>query len=264
MSEKENVLWTLREDTLISDLKEGKRVDGRKLDEVRKITIQKEGVSENAHGIARVKLGNTDVIAGVKIDVATPYPDSPDEGAITIGAELLALASPDFEAGPPGQEAIELSRVVDRSIRESKAIDFKTLGLVSGEKCWMVIIDIYVLNQDGNLFDACSIAAVSALLDAKMPKLDKEYKIIKGEYEGKLKLLKKPVMSTFAKVGNTIVLDPCMEEETAASARFSIGIADDDHICAFQKGGSGSFLPDEVDYCIDQAFKNAKHIRKLL
>jgi len=127
MSSKENVLWTLRQDSLAAQLKEGKRADGRKLDEVRQIHIQKEGVSENAHGIARVKLGNTDVIAGVKIDVATPYPDSPDEGAITVGVELLALASPDFEAGPPREDAIELSRVVDRGIRESKAIDFKTL-----------------------------------------------------------------------------------------------------------------------------------------
>jgi len=264
MSSKENVLWTLRQDGLAAQLKEGKRADGRKLDEVRQIHIQKEGVSENAHGIARVKLGNTDVIAGVKIDVATPYPDSPDEGAITVGVELLALASPDFEAGPPREDAIELSRVVDRGIRESKAIDFKTLSIVSGEKCWMVIIDIYILNHDGNLFDAASIAAVSALLDTKLPKLNDEYKIIKGEFAGKLKLSKKPVMSTFAKVGSTVILDPDMEEEAAASARFSVGIADDDTISAFQKGGSGSFTAEEVNHCIETAFKNAKHIRKVL
>ena len=264
MSDKENVLWTLRQHSLISQLKEGKRSDGRKPDETRKIHIQKEGVSENAHGIARVKLGSTDVIAGVKMDVATPYPDSPDEGSITVGAELLALASPDFEVGPPREEAIELSRVVDRGIRESGAIDFKSLSIVSGEKCWMVIIDIYILNQDGNLFDAASIAAVSALLDTKIPKLDGENKIVKGEFAGRLKLSKKPVMSTFAKIGNTVVLDPDMEEETAAAARFSIGIADDDHISAFQKGGSGSFTPEEVNNCIETAFKNAKHIRKVL
>ena len=264
MSEKGNVLWTLRQDSLTSQLKEGKRAGGRKLDETREIKILKEGVSENAHGIARVKLGNTDVIAGVKLDVATPYPDSPDEGAISVGVELLALASPDFEAGPPREDAIELSRVVDRGIRESHAIDFKALSIVPGEKCWMVIIDIYVLNQDGNLFDAASIAAASALLDTKIPKINDEYKIIRGEFSGKLKLSKKPVMSTFAKIGSTVVLDPDMEEETAASARFSIGIADDDTICAFQKGGSGSFTHEEISHCIELAFKNAKHIRKLL
>src|SRR3989344_5057093 len=255
MSEKGNVLWTLRQDTLSSQLKEGKRNDGRKLDEIREIKIQREGVSENAHGIARVKLGNTDVIAGVKLDVATPYPDSPDEGAISVGVELLALASPDFEAGPPREEAIELSRVVDRGIRESQAIDSKALSIVPGEKCWMVIIDIYIINHDGNLFDAASIAAASALLDTRIPKLASENKIIRGEFSGKLKLSKKPVMSTFAKIGNTVVLDPDMEEESAATARFSIGVADDDTLCAFHKGGEGSFTLDEVSHCIEIAFK---------
>ena len=111
---------------------------------------------------------------------------------------------------------------------------------------------------------ADAIIFAGDVFDTKIPKLDGENKIVKGEFAGKLKLSKKPVMSTFAKVGSTVILDPDMEEEAAASARFSVGVADDDTISAFQKGGSGSFTVEEVNHCIETAFKNAKHIRKVL
>ena len=142
-----SALWDLRVDKVVADLKEGKRIDGRKVDEIRKITIT-HGVSENADGSARVKLGLTDVIAGVKMVPGTPYPDMPDEGSISVGAELLPMADPEFEVGPPRDEAIELSRVVDRGIRESKAIDFKDLCITEGEKVWVGFVDIYIINND--------------------------------------------------------------------------------------------------------------------
>src|SRR3989344_1129652 len=138
-------LWDLRTDKLIAELKQGKRLDARKVDEIRKPIIT-EDVSENADGQARVKLGETDVIAGVKMIVGEPYPDSPDEGSISVGAELLPIASPDFEIGPPRGDAIELARVVDRGIRESKTIDFKDLSIVEGEKCWVGFVDMYIIN----------------------------------------------------------------------------------------------------------------------
>ena len=56
----------------------GKRFDGRKYDEFRKIEIE-TGISKKAEGSARVKLGKTDVIVGIKMGVDEPYPDSQDE-----------------------------------------------------------------------------------------------------------------------------------------------------------------------------------------
>ncbi len=255
-------LWDLRVDKVIAELKEGRRGDSRKIDEYRKLEVIR-GIGENADGSARVKLGNTDVVAGVKMMVGEPYPDSPDEGSISVGAELLPLASPDFEFGPPREGAIELSRVVDRGIRESGAVDFKGLSIVGGESCWVGFVDIYAINHDGNLFDACSIAAVAALLETKMPKLENN-KVVKGEYKGKLSLKCRPVLNTFAKVGNVIVVDPALSEEKAMNARFSVCMMDDDGICAYQKGLSGSFTISEINGTIDTAIKNSKQIRKLL
>src|SRR3989344_7191901 len=117
---------------ILEALNQGIRFDGRKLTEYREILVE-VGVAKNAEGSARVKIGETELIVGVKMEVAEPYPDIPDEGTMSVGAELLPLSNPDFELGPPGIEAIELARVVDRGIRESKCIDFKKLCIEIGE-----------------------------------------------------------------------------------------------------------------------------------
>lgn len=255
-------LLALDSERIINLLKQGKRPDGRKMDEYRKISIQNH-ISENADGSARVKLGETDVVVGVKMVPDKPYPDSPDQGTISVGAELLALASPEFEWGPPREDAIELARVVDRGIRESKAIDFNDLCITEGELVWVVFIDGYVLNYDGNLFDACGIAALSALLETKIPKLE-EKKIVKKEYAGRLKMARKPILCTFAKIGSTIVTDPNLAEDSCLNARLSIATTEDDHICAMQKGSGGSFTSEEVLHLVDLAFAKGKELRKLL
>src|SRR3989338_1722283 len=172
-------------------LESGKRFDGRKPDEFREISIE-TGVSKNAEGSVRVKIGKTDVIAGVKMEVSEPYPDSPDNGNLVVSAELLPMSSSRYEAGPPKIEAIELARVTDRIVRESKFIDMEELCITKGEKVWTVYIDIYSINADGNLLDAAGLAAIAALRIAKMPKYDKkEEKIIRGEFTDKNIPLKK-------------------------------------------------------------------------
>src|SRR3989338_2799827 len=84
------------------------RLDGRKLTEYRKPIEVEYGVVKTAEGSARVKIGETEVIVGVKMEAGEPYPDMPDEGTIIVGAELLPLSNPEFELGPPGIQAIEL------------------------------------------------------------------------------------------------------------------------------------------------------------
>jgi exosome complex component RRP42 len=256
-----SVLWELKSDKALAAIKDGKRVDGRKFDEYRKLEIS-NGISEWAEGSAKVKLGKTEVACGIKMLPGDPYPDSPDEGTISCGAELLPLANPEFESGPPSVYATELSRVVDRGVRESGTIDFKKLCIKEGEKVWIVFIDMYAVNDDGNLFDAFSIGALSSLLQAKVPKLDENYKVQKREYSGDLKVERKPLLSTFAKVGNQVILDPTIAEEKAMTARFSLATTEDDLITAYQKGGPGSFSRKEIDYCIETAFKKAKELRK--
>lgn len=166
-------------------LSEGKRFDGRKPNQFRDIEVEL-GVSKKAEGSARVKLGKTEVIVGVKMNTAEPYPDSPNKGNLIVSAELLPLSSPRFESGPPKFPVIEFGRVLDRGIRESKFIQFDKLCIKEGEKVWNVFVDVYTINDDGNLLDAAGIAAVIALKNAEIPKYDeKEDKVLFGESSGK-------------------------------------------------------------------------------
>ena len=66
----------------------GLRLDERKLDQFRKLKIE-TGVTKSAEGSARVTLGDTIVLAGVKLEIGKPYPDTPDQGGLMVGAELL-------------------------------------------------------------------------------------------------------------------------------------------------------------------------------
>jgi len=77
-------------------MSKGKRLDGRELKEHREIKVEM-GVIEKAEGSARVFLGKTEVLVGVKIEVGEPFPDTPNEGVLTVNVELVPLASPTFE-----------------------------------------------------------------------------------------------------------------------------------------------------------------------
>lgn len=205
----------------------GARFDGRKLDQYRELQVSLD-VSNKAEGSARVKLGNTEVVVGVKLEVGTPYPDSLDKGNLMVSADLLPMASPRFEPGPPGFDAVELPRLVDRAIRESGMIDLKKLVVVEGEKVWTVIVDIYPINDDGNLIDAATIGAVVALKHSHLPGL-KENNTPDYKHPTKtpvpLAADIAPFSFSFFKLGNAIVLDPTREEQEACDVRVTLGVS---------------------------------------
>jgi exosome complex component RRP42 len=228
-------------------LAKGKRLDGRGLLETRELKVY-ANVIEKAEGSARVLLGNTEVIAGVKVNLGTPFPDTPDKGLLVVSAEVLPLASPYAEPGPPDENTIELARVTDRGIRESGMIDVGKLVLKEGKWVYAVFVDVSILNVDGNLFDAVSAATVAALLTTTLPK----YELINGEEPNKteerirLPIQTVPIAVTMAKIGEYVVVDPTSEEEAVMDARITFVSDDRGNICAGQKGLPGSFSVDEI------------------
>jgi exosome complex component RRP42 len=247
---------------LVNSLSKGKREDGRKLDEIRKVQIE-NNVSKNAEGSARVKLGDTEVIVGVKMEIGTPYPDNLDEGTIIVSAEMLPLSSPNFESGPPSEESIELARVVDRAIRESDALDLKKLCVEKGEKVWMVLIDIYTINDAGNLQDAATLAALAALKNAKMPSFDGE-KVDYKKKKGSLPLVELPVECTSIKIKDKILSDVSADEYKHLDARLTIATTEKGEVCAMQKGGEGTLTAEDIKEMVKASLKNGKILRKEL
>lgn len=243
-------------------LAQGKRFDGREADEFRDIEIETD-ISNKAEGSCRVRIGKTEVIVGVKMDIGTPYPDSKDKGNLMVTSELLPLSSPRFESGPPKYNGIEIGRLIDRAIRESKFIDLKKLCIKEGEKVWSIFVDIYSINHDGNLVDAAGIGAVIALKNARIPKYDEETgRAIHGEWtDEKLPLTKGiPICVTAHKLGKGILVDPTLEEEDVSETKVTIGATQEGSISSVQKGLARELTVEEMHEMIDITEKARKKV----
>ncbi|MFQ5941550.1 MAG: exosome complex protein Rrp42 [Nitrososphaerales archaeon] len=245
-------------------LVQGKRLDGRGLTENRPIKIE-TNIIQKANGSARVTLGNTQVIAGVKISTDEPYEGLENKGILICSAEVLPLASAYSEPGPPDEDAVELARVVDRGIRESEMIDLNKLVLVEGKIVYATFVDVSILNIGGNLFDAASYAAVSALITAKLPKLKVEdNKVVDTGDVMPAPIRTIPVSVTMAKVGDAIFTDPTSDEEPVMDGRVTMTTDAEGNVCAVQKGGSGAFTVEQIHSIVDTAIAKGEEIRPVL
>jgi exosome complex component RRP42 len=242
---------------------EGKRLDNRSLTDYRSPISIETNISWTAEGSAKVQIGGTIVMAGVKLSLEKPYNDTPNEGGIMINAELTPMSSSQYEPGPPGMKAIELARVTDRGIREAKAIDMKKLCVTPGEKAWFVIVDIITINDEGNLFDAAGLAVMAALKSARYPVVDEETGAInyKKKTEESLPLTKEPLPVTVYKINGKLLVDPSSEEESSYDARLTVASDSNGTISAMQKGGITPFSVEEVGQIVDLALEKSEFLR---
>ncbi len=260
------IIPLVKKKSVMALLEKGKRLDGRSLNEYRPLSIEL-GYIPKAEGSALVRLGNTVVLVGIKTGIGSPFPDTPDEGILLVNAEFLPLASPSFEPGPPDENATELARVVDRSLREIRAVDLSKLAIIPGKKVWEIWVDIYVLDHDGNLLDASMLAAMAALSSAKMPEAvveDEEVKLNREKLKDPVPVKHKVVIVTVGKIDGYLIVDPTLEEESLLDARLAIAVSDDGRIVGMQKMGMGTFTADEVRQAIEMAMESSKMLHQEL
>jgi exosome complex component RRP42 len=253
-------LTNINKKKIVSLLDKGIRLDGRKPFDYRDLVIE-PNISNNAEGSARVKIGKTEVIVGVKLGVQEPYPDHEDEGTMMTTMEYSPASGSRYESGPPKINAIETARVVDRGIRESGVIDWKKLCIKKGEKVWSVFIDIYSVNDDGNILDASAIGALVALKLAKFPVYDEETEKVKyGQFtDTPLPLTTNtPFSMTFYKIGDKILADPNRDEEDAADARLTLAfskVGKEYMINSMQKGEIVPLTEEDLKAIVTEAQK---------
>ncbi len=260
-----SVVDQLKKNQIIELLEQGKRVDGRGHDEARDVSIQTDAIPK-ANGSARVRLGDTEVVCGIKIQPDRPFPDMGDKGIFICTAELLPLSHPTVETGPPGPDVIELARVVDRGIRESHMVDLSQLVIEKDKSVVGVFADNVVVDYDGNLFDACSYATAAALLSSQTPKwnmTDDVPTLAEGK-ESPVPITTIPVSVTMGKIRDHIIVDPNGDEWDCMDARITITTDSDGNICALQKGGNGGFTFEEILKCGQTSVKVGSQIREKL
>jgi exosome complex component RRP42 len=265
MMDIKRVISTIEKNYILSNLKKGERIDGRDLWEYRDWTV-KSDVIASAEGSAEVTLGKTKIITGLKYDVGAPFPDLPNEGVCTFMAELLPLASPLFERGPPDDQSIELARVVDRGIRHADCVQTKKLCIKEKEAVYILFVDIYVINYSGNLTDAGGVSALTTLISSHIP----EGKWVDGNLEwtgkyftGDTIVNEIPMVITYGKIGDIIFLDPSLPEELVCDGRISISVTED-KITSIQKSGYATFSLDEIKMLGKKSMEIASKVRKEL
>ncbi|MFH0835882.1 MAG: exosome complex protein Rrp42 [Candidatus Micrarchaeota archaeon] len=255
------IIDEVREEYVKDLLKKGQRVDGRGMLDYRPIVVTRDYLP-NAEGGALAQIGDTKVVAGVKFDLMTPFPDRPEEGVFMTGSEFSPLAHPDFTPGPPNENSIELARVVDRAIRSAECMDLKKFYL-GEEKVMGVFVDLYILDHCGNLIDAAGLAAMAALRNAKVPKFE-DGKLIRDEPVGPLPIQRDAVLCSFERIDGTWIADATNEEEVASEGRLTLGVTDGDLLCAGQKSGRVGLKQEELLQLVDLSLDKGKELLKIV
>lgn len=253
-----DVVSDLRREYINRLFSERKRIDGRTPEEIRPVQVT-TGVVTSAAGSARVKWGDTDVLVGVMVEQGTPFPDTPDKGVLVTNAELIPMASPYFESGPPRPESIEFARVVDRGIREAKMIDLSKMCVKPKEKVYITYVDMHVLDFGGNLFDAGLLGATMALDTATVPA--KRFGL--GE-DFKLPVQHWPISITSVKIESGLLVDPNLDEERVAESRLTVTTDEKGDVRAMQKGLVGKLTFEEVQAIIRTSQRCGAELRQKL
>lgn len=247
---------------------EGVRTDGRSCEDYRSIELE-TGLLSNTYGSSRLRLGNTELLTGIKIELGTPNPQNPDEGWVEFHVDCSPNAGLAFQ-GKGGQElsngiCCHLSRIYNNR----KALDLKQLCIVPHRHCWVVHVDVIVLEYGGNLFDSVSIAVKGALHNCGVPKVSVTPGD-EGEFEinlpddpldvNKLNIKGCPIMVTISKIGSRHIVDATLEEEFCSHASLIIGVTSKGLITGMKKVGTGSLCPESITEMLESAKMVGKRI----
>ncbi|CAG2060048.1 unnamed protein product [Timema podura] len=239
------------------------RIDGRGIDEFRELEI----FFGTDWGCCQVSLGDTKVLAQVSCDVMAPKATRPNEGLLHINMELSPMGAPHFESGRLSELGVQLNRLLEKAIKDSHCVDLESLCIVAEEKVFNLRVDVHVLNHEGNLVEAASIAALTALSHFRRPDVTMtgEKTIIHDPSERDpipVVLHHHPVCVSYAlfNKGTVVVADPTALEERVSEAQIVFGMNAYRELCGLHLGGSALATFETVVNCAIRAGNRAAQV----
>ncbi|PSN53584.1 Exosome complex component RRP45 [Blattella germanica] len=264
---KETILSNVEKSFVLTAVSEGRRLDGRKLDECRQMQI----FFGTDWGCCMVCLGETKVLAQVSCEVQVPKATRPNEGLLFLNVELSPMAAPHFEAGRQSELGVQLNRLIEKCIKDSRCVDLESLCIIAEEKVWALRVDIHVLNHEGNLVDAASTAALTALCHFRRPDVTTtgEQIVIHEPSERDpipISLHHHPVCVTYAMFnkGEVVIIDPTVIEERVAESHVVFGVNAYKELCGLHLGGKALLNPDVVVNYAGQAANRAAQVVQMI
>eukprot|EP00798_Chlamydomonas_sp_ICE-L_P023908 gene23908-9476_t len=244
---------------ILKALHEEHRLDGRRPYDFRKVKFQ-FSLDDSS---TTVTLGTTRVMTVITAVLEAPYPDRPSEGSMRFNAELSPMASAAFEPGRPSELAMEITRLLERGLKQSGAVDMEALCVMAGRKVWALRVDTHVLDHGGNLLDACFLSALAALLAFRKPEVsvgntgpNGTTQLVVHPPEVKepvpLTIHHLPLSVTFALFddGNLIAVDPTLKEEASMQGATHIMVNPNKEVCAVHKAGGVGLSNSQFLRCV--------------
>ncbi|GAA5999306.1 exosome complex component RRP45 [Rhodotorula paludigena] len=230
-------------------LRKGVRLDGRAMYDLRDVQLR----FGDELGWVECRLGDTRVIAQVSAEVVKPLPDRPYEGFVNLVTEISPMASAAYEAGRASEDEVLMTRLLEKALRRSDAIDREALCIVAGQKVWSIRVDVHFLDDEGNLLDCASIAAMTALRHFRKPDvsvLGEEVTIhsMTERVPVPLAVHHSPMCLTFAFFGedSLAVLDPTRLESQLCTGTLTLALNAQSEICVLSKQGGAPLAADDV------------------
>ncbi|GJP72578.1 hypothetical protein CLOP_g3293 [Closterium sp. NIES-67] len=253
------------------------RADGRAREAFRPFSLD-TGVIPQATGSARLRLGATHILACVKAEIGSPPPGRPWGGRIEVSVDCSPTATPAFR-GRGGEElSQELTRVLERSFLggadgSGAAVELGQLVLVERKSCWVLYLDALVLNMDGNLVDALSIAFKAALGNSVLPKVEvvmgegedgePELEVVDDPDEGvPLDTSATPIIVTLNRLGKHVIVDATPEEEAVAESSLCVAVRPDGRVVSATKGGNAGVHPSVLSEMLDMSHRVAVSLHR--
>ncbi|KYN97402.1 putative exosome complex component RRP45 [Plasmodium gaboni] len=249
------------------NIKKNIRLDGRTFEDSRNVCIN----FLKDYGHVEITIGYTKVICKITSEIVKPHDRKLKEGMLKINLDIDNSIDENENNDNMSDECLEIKNIIDRVLKTSNIINFESLCIIPGKKVWCIYINIMVIENDGNLTDACYLSAYCGLVHFKnhQVKVIKNGNIIIDKEDinySPLSILNSPIVTTFAfyEEEDVCLIDPCLYEEEFMSSKISIALNKNGNLISLLKPGGIPLACSHIMESIEIAKKRILTILKIL
>ncbi|KAF6099258.1 exosome component 7 [Phyllostomus discolor] len=187
--------------------------------------------------------------------MGTPKLEKPNEGYLEFFVDCSANATPEFEGRGGDDLGTEIANTLYRIFHNKSSVDLEALCISPREHCWVLYVDVLLLECGGNLFDAISIAVKAALFNTRIPRVrvledeegSKDIELSDDPYDSiRLSVEHVPCIVTLCKIGCRHVVDATLQEEACSLASLLVAVTSKGVVTCVRKVGKGSLDPESI------------------
>jgi exosome complex component RRP42 len=252
-------------------VEKGIRSDGRSRDQFRPYSLTVDCIPQ-ANGSARIQVQKgCDILIGIRLDLGTPTLEAPTKGKIICNVDCsTSTALNEIENRSFREINTFLAQTLEKLVVNS--LNLEDLCILAEHHCWLVYLDVLVLEFNGNLLSCAMKALKSALKSLKIPQVSvtaieleadqkeaSEFALeIDQDNYTQLVMHSFPELITFNLIstlesGDLWFVDGTMQEELAAREQVHVAVDEAGRICFVDSQGKGALSPDSLIGLLESA-----------